>query len=166
MNTYNQKFLLAPMSSIIRTFTWVLLTLPVVFLAIGLRGPTVLLLAGGLVVVVYAWTWLLMRPTQFVVHADRLEIIWPLKRQSIQRKFIKSVRVITVAALREEVGFAMRVGVGGLWGAFGGLWTKKRGMLYLYVSREDGLVWLELVEGQPWLITPERPEEFVNILSH
>lgn len=31
-----------------------------------------------------------------------------------------------------------------------------------YISRTDGLVWIEQVSGRPWLITPERPEEFVR----
>jgi hypothetical protein len=35
----------------------------------------------------------------------------------------------------------------------------------MYVSRADGLVWIEQGTSRPWLITPERPDEFVRALS-
>jgi len=53
----------------------------------------------------------------------------------------------------------------GLWGGFGWLWTRKRGVVQIYVSRDDGLVGIERVGGRPWLITPEHPEAFVRALS-
>ena len=46
----------------------------------------------------------------------------------------------------------LRVGVGGL----------VRGM---YVSRLDRFVWIERGSERPWLITPDRPEMFVQVLS-
>jgi len=35
----------------------------------------------------------------------------------------------------------------------------------MYISRTDGLVWIERRGDRPWLITPERPAAFVRALS-
>jgi len=59
----------------------------------------------------------------------------------------------------------MRVGAGGLWGAFGWLWTTKRGTVQMYISRTDNFVWIERRSERPWLITPERPEQFVAAMT-
>jgi hypothetical protein len=59
----------------------------------------------------------------------------------------------------------MRVGAGGLWGGFGWLWTQRRGIVQMYISRTDGFVWIERIGDRPWLITPDEPEKFVRALS-
>lgn len=59
----------------------------------------------------------------------------------------------------------MRVGVGGLWGGFGWLWTQRQGALEFYISRSTGLVLLERPAGRSLLITPDRPAEFVAIFA-
>ena len=66
---------------------------------------------------------------------------------------------------RRDVGWGMRVGAGGLWGGFGLLWTARRGIVQMYVSRLDRFVWIERGKERPWLITPERAEEFVAALT-
>ena len=35
----------------------------------------------------------------------------------------------------------------------------------MYISRTDDFVWIERGAERPWLITPERPEEFVDALG-
>jgi hypothetical protein len=75
------------------------------------------------------------------------------------------VRLIDRDELRREVGWGMRVGAGGLWGGFGWLWTTRRGIVQMYVSRLDRFVWIERGSERPWLITPDRPESFVAALS-
>jgi hypothetical protein len=75
------------------------------------------------------------------------------------------VRLIDRATLRREAGWGLRVGAGGLGGGFGWLWTQRRGIVQMYVSRIDGLVWIERVHDRPWLVTPEQPEAFVRALS-
>jgi hypothetical protein len=35
----------------------------------------------------------------------------------------------------------------------------------MYVSRLDGFVWIEWGAEQPWLITPDRPDAFVQALA-
>ncbi len=165
MSPPERTFRLAQMSPQIVIFTNVLLALPIVFLAIAAFGSAVLLLPALLIVALGLWVWLRMRPMLFVVDADGVEVEWPLKRRRIQRADIASVRLIDVATLRRELGFCMRVGVGGLFGAFGWLWSRRRGIVEMYVSRTDGLVWIERVSGRPWMITPEKPEAFVRELS-
>ena len=149
----------------IRIITFVLLALPVLFVLSAVFGralfivPTILLVGG------YAWVWLRFRPTQFVVHQDVLEVIWPLKRRQISRDSISDVRIVNRRDLKPQLGWGMRVGAGGLWGGFGWLWTRRRGIVQMYISRINDLVWIERTVGRPWLISPERPQEFVQALS-
>jgi hypothetical protein len=117
------------------------------------------------VAAVYAWVWMRFRPTRFVVTSDEVEIVWPLKRRVLRRSEITGVRAMDGAELRKEIGWGMRVGAGGLWGGFGWLWTGRRGIAQMYVSRTSDFVWIERGRERPWLITPERPEEFVRALA-
>ncbi len=160
-----KSFALARMSRLIFALTLGLLSLALVFLATSVFGDAPLLLPGLLLVVLYAWVWLRFRPTRFVIHPGEIEVIWPLKRRRIARAGISNIRLISRQELRRETGRCMRVGAGGLWGAFGWLWTQRRGIVQLYVSRTDGLVWIERISDRPWLITPESPEAFVHALS-
>ncbi len=164
-DTEMKSFRLVPMSSLILTLTLVLLALPLAFFVGVLFGGRLLSVPALLVVAIYAWVWLRFRPTQFVVHQHALEVIWPLKRREIPREDISNVRIINGQELRKEVGWGMRVGAGGLWGGFGWLWTKRRGIVQMYISRTDGFVWIERASNRPWLITPEQPEAFVHALS-
>ena len=99
------------------------------------------------------------------MHQEVLEVIWPLKRRELPREAIVNARVIDAQELRAEIGTGMRVGAGGLWGGFGWLWTKRRGIVQMYISRTDRFVWIDCASGRPWLITPEQPEAFVHALT-
>lgn len=158
-------FRLAPMSSLILGLTLGLLALPVVFLTTATLWRAPLLIPAGLLAALYAWVWLRFRPTRFVVSAEALDVVWPLRRRTLPRGGITAVRLVDPQALRREVGWCMRIGAGGLWGGFGWLWTRRRGIVQMYVSRTEGLVWIERAGSRPWLITPERPEAFVRALS-
>ena len=158
-------FRLAPMDFLIRLLTLALFVLPPLFLAIAVLGNRLLLLPTAFLVAIYAWIALWFRPTLFVVGPREVEIVWPLRRRAIARDDIVAVRLTDKHALRDEVGRAMRVGAGGLFGGFGWLWTEKRGVVRMYISRTDGFVWIECRSGRPWLITPERPDAFVRALS-
>jgi hypothetical protein len=141
-------------------FAWIL---PIV--AIGLTPRPLWPFSGGVVSVIYAWIWLRFRPTRFVVSPAALDVEWPLKRVSIERHTITAVRAIDRDALRREIGWGLRVGAGGVWGGFGWLWTKRRGIVQMYISRTDGFVWIERADDRPWLITPESPARFVQAMS-
>ncbi|MDX1376739.1 MAG: PH domain-containing protein [Burkholderiales bacterium] len=153
------------MSRFIRALTIALFALPVIFIASGLAGRAPLLAPGVLLAVAYLWVWLRMRPSRFVVHANAIEVIWPLRRRRVARASIQAARVIDTAELRSMVGACARVGAGGLWGGFGWLWTQHRGIVQMYVSRSDGMVWIERGAERPWLVTPESPEAFVRALG-
>jgi hypothetical protein len=153
------------MSPPIRALTLMLFVLPLAFLASAAAGIPVLLAPGLFVVAIYAWVWLRFRPTRFVVHADVLEVIWPLKRRALRRDGITGVRLLDRSELRREIGWGMRIGAGGLWGGFGWLWTRQRGIVQMYVSRTDRFVWIERAGDRPWLITPDEPEAFARALA-
>ncbi len=158
-------FRLARMCTLVRTLTLVILALPLLFLVAALLGTRSLALPALFLIAIYAWVWLRFRPTRFAVQPTGLQVIWPLKRRHLPQRGISSVRVIDKPELEREIGWGLRVGAGGLWGAFGWLWTKRRGVVQMYVSRTDRFVWIERVGGRPWLITPEEPEAFVCALS-
>jgi hypothetical protein len=158
-------FRLAPMSRAILVLTIVMLALFVAMAAAAAFAWRILAIPAGFLAVIYLWVWLRFRPTRFVVHPHEIEVIWPLKRRRIARSHLLDVRRIDAADLRNLLGWFARVGVGGLWGAFGWLWTQKRGIVQTYISRTDHFVWLERGDTErPWLITPERPDEFVAAL--
>ncbi len=159
------SFPLARMSPLIMTLTLLLLALPLAFLVSALSGRGLVAVPALFILIVYAWVWFRFRPSRFVVHQRVIEVIWPLKRREIPREDILNVRLIDRQELRREIGWGMRVGAGGLWGGFGWLWTKRRGIVQMYISRTDGFVWIERIDDRPWLITPEQPDAFVRALS-
>lgn len=149
---------LAPMSTSMAVLTGALLLIPVWLLITGM--PWV----GSIVAVLYGWAWLWMRPRQFELTDDALVIAWPMRSRRIARRDIERARTIEAKDFRREHGFAARIGVGGLWGGFGLLWTRPK-TFEMYVSRTDGLVIVERNDGRALLITPERPQEFVRALA-
>ncbi len=159
-----KSFALAPMSPLIRWLTLLLLALPVVFVAMAGSGAYFLSLPALLLIAIYAWVWLRFRPHTFVVHPNAIEVIWPLKRRRIPRDEISAIRVIDGEELTREIGWGTRVGAGGLWGGFGWLWTRRHGIVQMYISRTDRYVWIERGTERPWLLTPAKPEEFVRAL--
>jgi hypothetical protein len=76
-----------------------------------------------------------------------------------------AIRLVGSQEVSAETGWCVRIGAGGLWGAFGWLWTSRRGIVQMYISRTDGFVWIECPQARPWLITPEQPEAFVRALE-
>lgn len=96
--------------------------------------------------------------------SGRVRIQWPLRSKTIPASDIVDARVFDFRDFRSEYGFGMRIGAGGLWGGFGKLKTRK-GMLFMYISRADGLVLMNRKSGQPLLITPADPARFVSILE-
>jgi hypothetical protein len=159
------SFRLARMSPLVLALTLALFVLPVALFAGALFWKRLLAVPALFVLAIYAWVWLRFRPSRFVVRPEGLLVIWPLKRREIPREEISAARLIDRKELRREIGWGMRIGAGGLWGGFGWLWTKRRGVVQMYVSRTDRFVWIERAGGRPWLITPESPETFARALS-
>jgi Ca2+/Na+ antiporter len=159
-------FRLAPMTIDVLALTLLLLLVPVVILIAMLMLSLSLLVPLLLICLVYAWVWLRFRPSAFILEDDGLEVVWPLKRRRIRRADIRDVHLTDRRALRRDLGWGFRVGAGGLSGSFGWLWTQRRGPVQMYVSRSRDLVWIELDSDRPWLITPERPDELVQLLRN
>jgi Bacterial PH domain len=153
------------MSPLILVLTLILLAIPFAFLASIAVGRSLLSAPALLVIGIYAWVWLRFRPSTFIVRPDAIEVEWPLKRRRIPRDDIAGVRLLQQGELRREVGWGARLGAGGLWGGFGWLWTSRRGIVQMYISRTDQFVWIERKNSRPWLITPEEPEAFVRAVS-
>ena len=157
------------MSGLILSLTIVVLALPALFFAVGMQDSlgvvgAALNGAGLFVLFICAVVWLCFRPTRFELGTDTFEIIWPLRRQRILYSELDSAETMTGAGFKERFGWAVRFGVGGLWGGFGHLWTSK-GTVRFYISRTDGYVLIYPRKGKPLLITPERPEEFLRVLQ-
>jgi PH (Pleckstrin Homology) domain-containing protein len=154
------------MDAAMGALTLFVLALPVVLFVGGMRvrpSPAGSLLLGcaGVVLALYAYIWLWMRPTGFDLEPAVLRIVWPARQRDIPRSDILSARILDRRALRDEIGWGGRIGAGGLGGGFGMLWSSKRGLLDMYVSRIDTFVLVERRRGRPLLITPAEPERFV-----
>ena len=129
------------MSPLMIVLTVLVLAVPVVFAVTGVWAGNAPLLWVALLIAAGCWlVWLYARPNRFEVSSQGLAIVWPVRRRLIAAREIAGVRPIEPWELRQEVGWGGRIGVGGLWGQFGWLWTARRGNLVIYVSRTDGLV--------------------------
>lgn len=162
-----RAFELAPMSGLIRGLTVFVLALPAVLALAGVAAgrPLPLLAVAALLALVYVAVWLWWRPTRFELSEDAFDIVFPARRKSTPRRAIVGARPLSVRSVRSELGFPLRIGVGGLWGGFGWLWTTRRGLVEFYVSRTDGLVFIERSGAYPLLITPADPEELLRELQ-
>lgn len=157
-----RTFALAPMSPLIRWLTVGLWLLPVGFGVAAFRGAGALALPAVLLVLLYGAVWALARPRQFEAAPGRLDVVFPAWRRSAPD--VASARLMTAREFRETFGSALRIGVGGLWGGFGWLWTSRRGLIEFYTSRTDGLVLIERRDGRPILATPDDPGGLVSTL--
>ena len=160
-----RTFVLAPMSPTIAVVTVFVWLLPLLFgvLAVS-NGLWILGVTALFLLTIYIWVWLWFRPTQFTIVDESIEIQFPLRRRSISKAHFIDVRAIDFKDFQAEAGWAVRIGVGGLWGGFGWLWTHRRGMVEFYISRLDGFVFINRTDGYPLLITPVNPHQFVEAL--
>lgn len=161
------EFPLAPMSTLIRAVTAAVLLLPVALLGVGFAtraGPLRIPVAIA-VILIYVGIWVWGRPTGFHASETGLQLRFPWRRILVARAAMRSARRMTGAEVRAELGLAIRVGAGGLWGAFGWLWSRRRGWLEIYVSRQDDLVWIERADAIPLLLTPSNPQQLIDALA-
>lgn len=157
------EFPLAPMRGIILVLTVALLGVAVAFFAAGgftVRPQAALGVGGGLALL-SAVVWLFFRPARFVVEPGALTLEYPLRNKRIALDGVTGVQVMTPAEFRARFGWALRVGVGGLFGGFGWLYTGK-GWVEMDISRTDGMVLVDFDRRSPLLVTPARPEAFVQ----
>ena len=158
-------FPLAPMSGLFMSLTVFLWCLPLLFFAgqpWGL-GP-ILVPTGCFVVLIYASVWLWYRPSRFEVTPEGLTAVFPLRRRTTPLTAVGKAERIDPKELKRRYGQLYRVGAGGLWGGFGLLWRPGTKVEF-YSSRMDGWVLIQRQGRPPLLITPERPDELVALLS-
>jgi hypothetical protein len=162
-----RAFELAPMGGLIRGLTVFLLALPAALALAGAASgqPFPLVAVAALMALLYVAVWLWWRPTRFEVSDDAFDVVFPARRKSTPRRAVVGARPFTVRSVRSELGLALRIGVGGLWGGFGWLWTTRRGLVEFYVSRADGMVFIERRGARPLLITPEDPVGLLRALQ-
>ena len=162
------RFPIAPMSPLMRVLTIVVLLLPVLFLTAACTSPqTSLVMApvSALLVALYLLVYTWSRPRAYRIDHDRLVLEFPLRTLSVPRKDILDAVVMEKEDLKRNLGFAVRVGAGGLFGVFGWLWTSKRGWVEVHSSREDCMVIVERREGLALLVSPEDCAGFVRALT-
>jgi hypothetical protein len=128
------------------------------YFALPTQGmPWVMLLLAA----VALGTWLWMRPSRFEIDAEALVIRWPLRRRYVPLGSIQGARLVDAA----ELGTMIRIGVGGLFGAFGLFRTSRMGTLEGYFSDRQRLVLIQLKKGRPLLLSPEDGAGFVRALG-
>jgi len=158
------------MSSFIRGLTAFALLLPLLFLALSMQGhgpaADVLRMVGAGMALLWIGVWLYSRPTRFEIGQDELRIVWPIRMRRIRFEEIVRVRLLDVRSFRRIYGFTPRIGVGGLWGVYGWLYSRQAGLIDVHASRLDGWVLIERRVGHPVIITPEQPEELAGQLPH
>jgi hypothetical protein len=161
------RFKLAPMSALMWILTLVCFAIPVIMVVAAARTPVpvrpMLFGVAGLIVAIYVFITVYLRPIAFVIEADGLDLVWPVRQRRIDASSIVGARVLDMAELKQEFGYLMRIGAGGLWGGFG-LAKTARGTLELWVSRTDRIVLVECEGRRSLLITPEDPDRFVREL--
>jgi hypothetical protein len=165
----SRRYALAPMSASFVALTLVLMGLPfaMAWQASRIPAPMSSLLYGVSALVVFLFTVILFwsRPRAFEVTDEALEIQWPLRLVKIPLREIARVELVTFDGVRAEFGSGMRVGVGGVYGAFGSYVTHAA-RIRMYITRYDELVLVRVRSGDPWLIAPAHAGAFVQALKH
>lgn len=102
----------------------------------------------------------LLAPTGYLIDADKLIIIRPLRSITIPLAGVSGAE----AAAPELFSDSIRVmGSGGLWGYYGKYQSTQLGRYYMYARRTSELVLIRSREN--YVVAPERPNEFIKILS-
>lgn len=155
-----------PMSPSILAVTIIIIVIPIALLFFGLRDNDITLLFIALVFyILVAGVWLWMRPSHYLVNDTGLMIIWPLRKMKISGEDMVNARVLDRKALKDELGLAVRIGVGGIFGGFGFLWTRKKGLIRFYITRTDRFVMIDRKNGRPVLISADDPVRLVENLG-
>lgn len=160
-----QRFPLAPMSRLIYWMSVFVLLLPVLLYYAGSRASGVIGTGtAALLLGIYLFIWVYMRPSHFELSPQSLDVVWPIRRFSTPISEIESIERLDGEQFRARYGYGMRIGAGGLWGGFG-LLKMKNEMFRFYISRLDGYVLVRSRSARPLLITPAEPDGFVAVLE-
>jgi len=155
-----------PMSGSIKVITYIMEAIPflLVYLGFAIDNPGLFILAIFFLLLL-AGVWLWMRPTHYIVDDKSMTIVWPLRKYIVLRSGISSVRILDKTDVKKELGFALRIGVGGLFGGFGLLWTRRRGLIRFYITRLDNFVMIDRRNRRTLLITVDDPKGMLKELG-
>ena len=160
------SFQLAPMSSLIRGITIFLWLLPLLLGGIAFHFHLFsLAIVALLLIVLYGVIWSGCRPSRFLLTPQSFEIIFPLWRRRIPLSDVARISHINGGQFQQQFGWALRIGVGGLWGGFGWLWTSRKGLVEFYISQLSQFILIERYAGHPLLITPTNPNQLISMLK-
>ncbi|NJK61283.1 MAG: hypothetical protein HC921_00080 [Synechococcaceae cyanobacterium SM2_3_1] len=160
------RYRLAKMSPGIRGLTYRLWGLPLLLGGIGFwQQDQLLIMVAVTLVVLFTLNGLGCRPSHIDLTSTSLHLVFPLWQRVLPLQTLLQVRLLESLGLKQELGWAVRIGVGGLGGTFGWLWTQKRGLVEVYLSASEELVLVERQQGFPLLITPENLPQFVQDLE-
>jgi len=155
-----------PMSGSIKVITYIIVALPIPLATFGFINHTPDLYKWSLfLILLSAGVWLWMRPTQYELDGRALTIVWPLRKYVVHRSSISRVRVLDRSEVKKELGSALRIGVGGLFGGFGLLWTRRQGLIRFYITRLDNFVMIDRCNGRSLLISVDDPRGMVKELG-
>lgn len=153
-------FKLAPMSRAFATMTYVYYGFTLILVAGAPIGPLSQIIGLALFgVALLVWAW--FKPTDMTVDDQGLLIRWRLRKRLILKSDIESIERLNT----RDFGWMIRIGAGGLWGAFGMFKTSRNGMINGYFTRTEDLVLLNLKNARPLLLSPEEPGAFVSALG-
>lgn len=158
------SFPLAPMGLGIRAFSLVLVLLGAGFLVMSRFDGRVSWLPAALLLLLAALVWIFFRPARFKLERGALVLEYPLRAKRVALGGLAAAELITSAGFKARFKWALRVGVGGLFGGFGWLRTGE-GWVEMDISRTDGMVLLTFTGRSPMLLTPEDPEVFVEAVQ-
>ena len=156
------------MSAVFVIMSGLVLALPIIFLVIGLTNPllrTTFVATAIFVTIGSAGVWLFYKPKALVLTEGELVIRFPLRELAMRRADIVRARVLTRKDIRDSLGFAMRVGVGGLFGVFGLLWTQKLGWVGIYATTMEPWLLVTRRRGRPLLLSPRDPHALARALA-
>ena len=159
----------APMAPLYVLSTGITLAIPVIWaimiFTVGQGIWRISLVVVASFIALCAVIWLYLRPSRYEVDDGGVTIHWHLRRLVVPRAEITSVSTIDRQVLRRDFGWSARVGVGGVFGTFGLLWTSKRGWMSAYATTTTGWGLIERRDARPILISPERADDFVRAFS-
>ncbi len=162
------RLAMAPMAPVFVLVTGVLLAIPVIWILAAITRSEMrtnaIAMASAFVAAAIA-VFVAMRPTHFVIDEARLTIVFPVRSTSVERATITHARVLPRSELSAVMGWPWRVGVGGLFGNFGLLWTSKRGWVTTYLTTRDAWVLIERSSGRPLLVSPADPQAFLRAIA-
>lgn len=124
----------------------------------GLEGPSagyVYLLGLCPALLLFA---LLFAPIGYAIAAGQIRVRRPGFDVIVSISDVKAIRRIH----RKDLGFAVRIGLGGYFGTYGSLITTRLGLMAVYATNGKSLVLIERQGGRKLLISPSDPDDFVQ----